>query len=200
MGGGGYICWLDVDTIVTGSDFFDSIEDQQCCMIGIPSQALAHIAFIYTRDANSEFISKWADEIVRRVAHFCKVKRFKWFYKKLHRQDYQATHNWDFVGNAVINSLVPQMSKENYTLLDRQEIVALLEYSAPFYQEGCDVMKLYTDFYFQDYGFKEILAKNKGIVLLHNSWTPAEYKQMSEADFLSQDITLAKILKYLLEI
>ena len=51
--------------------------------------------------------------------------------------------------------------------------------------------------------FKEIPSRTKlyvkntnGIICLHNSWTPTQYILMDEQTFLSQNNTLANILKY----
>ena len=40
----------------------------------------------------------------------------------------------------------------------------------------------------------------KGILMLHNSWTPLKYKKMSEEEFLHQDIMLAHLLRRILNI
>ena len=40
----------------------------------------------------------------------------------------------------------------------------------------------------------KLLSSNKGIILLHNSWTPQKYKDMSKEEFLTTDTLLAKLL------
>ena len=34
--------------------------------------------------------------------------------------------------------------------------------------------------------------------MLHNSWTPLEYKNLSEKEFLKKDIALSKLLNYII--
>lgn len=45
-----------------------------------------------------------------------------------------------------------------------------------------------------------VLENNGGIICLHNSWTPKEYKQMSKESFLAEKNTLSNILKRVLEL
>jgi len=58
--------------------------------------------------------------------------------------------------------------------------------------------EIYRDFYFNRDLADYALENSGGLISLHNSWTPARYKNMSRAEFLSQDITLANIFKKLL--
>jgi hypothetical protein len=60
--------------------------------------------------------------------------------------------------------------------------------------------QLYLDFYFRSGSANaQVLDKTKGVVLLHNSWTPEHYRNMSADEFLRQDILLADLLKRILQ-
>ena len=43
------------------------------------------------------------------------------------------------------------------------------------------------------------MENTKGIIMLHNSWTPDIYKKMSEEEFLKTDNTLSNLFKELLK-
>ena len=58
----------------------------------------------------------------------------------------------------------------------------------------------YKFFYFQNIEPRNLINDVKGIILLHNSWTPLKYKSMSEEEFLAQDIFLSKLLKKILQL
>lgn len=61
-----------------------------------------------------------------------------------------------------------------------------------------DLLKNYQHFYFENDFSLEVMNETKGIILLHNSWTPQKFLTMSEKEFLEQDNTLANILKIIL--
>ena len=63
-----------------------------------------------------------------------------------------------------------------------------------------NVSQKYQLFYFSKKKPLKIINSVKGIILLHNSWTPLKYKTMTEQEFLREDILLSKLLKKLLEI
>ena len=58
--------------------------------------------------------------------------------------------------------------------------------------------KRYQDFYFTARNPETLLNKSKGILMLHNSWTPKKYKNMSVEEFLHQNIMLSKLFSKLL--
>ena len=58
----------------------------------------------------------------------------------------------------------------------------------------------YIEFYFKKRNPEIILNNSKEIILLHNSWTPIEYKKMKEKEFLKQDILMSFLIKKVLNI
>ena len=58
----------------------------------------------------------------------------------------------------------------------------------------------YRDFYFSKGDPHSIITNTKGIIYLHNSWTPKLYKNMSEKEFLEQDILLSKLFAEILHL
>ncbi len=60
------------------------------------------------------------------------------------------------------------------------------------------LVKIYKNFYFYNDYSDFALKDNGGIILLHNSWTPKEFKLMSKEEFLKINNTLANILQKIL--
>ena len=63
-------------------------------------------------------------------------------------------------------------------------------------QQGEAPIDSYLRYWFTDRPFNA--AEQPGIIFLHNSWTPKHYRDMEASDFIEQDISLAKLLKHLL--
>ena len=60
--------------------------------------------------------------------------------------------------------------------------------------------KRYKLFYYRKRDPKIVLNNAKGIIMLHNSWTPLKYKTMSEIQFLKEDILLPRLLSKILNV
>lgn len=61
-----------------------------------------------------------------------------------------------------------------------------------------DLIRNYQSFYFENDFCDEVMRDTKGIILLHNSWTPQDFLTMSEKEFLAQNNTLSNVLKKIL--
>ena len=85
--------------------------------------------------------------------------------------------------------------------IDELKIKALPEYDwkpeIPI-KEKKDI-NFYRQFYFENDFSQEVIKNTKGIILLHNSWTPEEFKEMTEEEILNQNNTLSNILKTILK-
>ena len=57
----------------------------------------------------------------------------------------------------------------------------------------------YQKFYFSKGKAEKLLNFSKGIILLHNSWTPIKYKNMSEEKFLHLDIMISEFFRLILK-
>lgn len=183
--------WLDADTLITSNNFRQFLIGNKCSMIG--THKSVHLAFISTNKPKNPFITKWLISIKRRV------KLFKIFslspVKHIFRKYYNKINNWDYVGNAVINPLL-EKQKSNLHIIDKNFVNALPERNYNL-NKNDSVIEQYQKFYFMSNSFIDLgklLSSNKGIILLHNSWTPQKYKDMSKEEFLTTDTLLAKLL------
>lgn len=191
--------WMDADTIVTSASFFNNMNNCETVMIGRQSDGVIYGAFIYARNPKAAFVNKWLSELPWRVAKYKILSRNK-LLRKIFKSAWRAAQNWDYCVNAIIDPIYKSFSDDEFLLLDKDEIVALPEYVSSKNKPGIAKDKLYQDFYFKPGDAKkEILDKCQGIVLLHNSWTPQKYKEMSVNEFLQKDILIADLLRTLLK-
>lgn len=190
--------WIDADTVITSSDVFEIISKTQCHMIGRKSDKVLYGAFIYTAKPHTGFMDAWFKSLVKHVRQyrFCtRFRKFKFLFKGL----YDKTRNWDWAVNAIIDAQINDFSAPEFDYTDKDVIGALPELMTPAAQNissPSDKIKLYQNFYFSDGPADKAIEHNRGIILLHNSWTPLEYKRMSADDFMSTNTVLANTIKY----
>ena len=145
----------------------------------------------------------WSNSIEKNL-HFYKSYKYGNRFKKiilrlLHPKIYKHMYMWDFLGNFALSRPLKTKNKREYNRINRLSIAALPEIN--HFKESvsnASPSDYYRKFYFESDYSKYVLEKSRHIILLHNSWTPQKYLKMSENEFLSQDITLAKVLKEIL--
>lgn len=191
--------WIDADTIITSADFFNDMDKSETVMIGRKSDGVIYGAFIYARNPKAKFINKWLSALPWRVFKYnilCRNKSLR----KIFKSAWLKAQNWDYCVNAIIDPIYKSFPDNEFLMIDKDEIVALPEYVSSKNIEGISKDKLYQDFYFRPGDAKkEVLDKCRGIILLHNSWTPQEYKKISVDEFLRTDILIADLLRTLLK-
>ena len=104
---------------------------------------------------------------------------------------------WNYLGNWIVDNILKNVSNKQFLRLNRSKMNALPE-NKFFEDSKLNSIQKYQKLYFQKRDPQIILNNSKSIILLHNSWTPVEYKTMSEGDFLRQEILLSKLLAYIL--
>ena len=101
---------------------------------------------------------------------------------------------WDYLGNGILNQIIKNSSKNSIKIIESKEAYVFPEI---FLKNGT-AFKKYQDFYFTEGNPESLLKKSKGLLMLHNSWIPNKYKDMSEEEFLRQDILLSHLLSKIL--
>ena len=181
--------WMDADTIITNGSILKGLEKYELVMIGEEKAKVQHIGFLYA-SIKSKIINLWFYEIIKRI-DFCKK------YTKKNNKTLKL--RWNYLGNGIIDRLVKNASFNEFLRIDRYKIYAVPEYI--FNKNiSLSVQENYKHFYFQKGDPKIILNSSKGIILLHNSFTPPEYKNMSLNKFLKANILLARLLDNILSI
>ena len=182
--------WLDCDTIITSEKFRDLISFDSDFII-----AGKHIGFIVARP-DSRITSKWVEEIKTNIKNY---KNFKpnLFKKIFKNKEYNYYTGWDYLGNSILNKYLKKGDDKICHIIKKKEIQMLPEkiYSKKTFNNQ---IKQYKYFYFKQTYNDEVLKNNKGMIYLHNSWTPDNYKKMSKDEFLSKNIMLSGLLKNIL--
>ena len=186
--------WLDADTIITSANFRQILEIQvELVMIE------THLAFI--KASNSRIINAWFKDIKWALSFYKNQKYHKnqplsLLFRYFHPRYIKHLDSWDYLGNFLLNRHIKR-HKNSFIRLNRLEINAMPELKNK--NNVQDYTQNYQEFYFENDFSDKVLDKTKGIVLLHNSWTPESFLQMNETEFLSQNNTLANTLKRVLE-
>lgn len=210
--------WIDTDTIITSSEAKNYLNlPYEFILIGY------HVAFIKA-DKDCSILNSWIRLIKNRISFYKNNKnnllyiigklikklqifnfpgsnilfRNKLLYnveKFLHTELFLRMKRWNYFGNDILRKLL--VNKKNFFSIDRIKIKALPE---EIYKDKINnPEENYRNFYFRNDYSKDVLNNTKGIILLHNSWTPEKYKKMSKEEFLNQNTTLSNILKTILK-
>ncbi|MGX2971079.1 hypothetical protein [Helicobacter sp. T3_23-1059] len=131
--------------------------------------------------------------------HRLKITKFhKILWRLVNRKKHRIAKRlgqWDYIGNSLLSRYLK--TKNGYVKINRDKINALPENE--YLKDSQYIIRNYQHFYFENDFSLEVMKETKGIILLHNSWTPQKFLTMSEKEFLEQDNTLANILKIILK-
>lgn len=182
--------WLDADTILTSPQVKDYLMiDSELVMIS------KHLAFIKANN-NSKIIADWYNQIQYNLKFYKDVKyQNNAVQKILHPRRYRRVENWDYLGNYILHKMLKTKNKKKFFSIDRMEINALPELNN---KKNDNLVENYQNFYFENDYSQDVIKNTKGIILLHNSWTPQQFLQMNEEEFLSRNNTLSNVLKTVL--
>ena len=187
--------WFDADTIITSEKIKDIINQKSEVVMFRTN--IIHIGFIVAKKG-SKILKKWVNGIKKNIfihkiyKSFSSQLKYIINFRKISKFD-----NWDYLGNYIVEDLKEKFNQKDFLLLDCHNYMSLPE--VKYYDNSMLVNDMYTNFYFKN-DFSDYIQKNEhGIILLHNSWTPKEFKDMSEEEFINQNCTLSKILNRVLQ-
>ena len=213
--------WIDADTIITSTEVNNYLKNSTHKLVFIGQ----HLAFIKA-DKLSPLLNYWLKKIKYRI-EFYKTQKYRKNKLKskiehlFHLRLFKIMNSWDYFGNSIIGkningNIIFRISRKiknklNFPVLynyltkrrkilsiDRIEINALPEIIGKKNTSQENLIRNYQNFYFENDYSQEVIKNTKGIILLHNSWTPQKYKEMTKEEFLSQNNTLSNVLKTIL--
>jgi len=184
--------WFDTDIVVTSKKAIKLLRPEaEFTLLG------KHIGFIVAQK-NAKILHFWEIGIRLLIALYAFCQGEGYLAKKMKRWRLLSNglERFDFLGYLPLKIplKVASISATAFKSIDKIAVNALPELSIA---REMDAGEKYINFYFSDASIESAI-NNGGILYLHNSWTPERYKLMSENEFLSQDIVLAKILRHLL--
>ena len=149
-----------------------------------------HIGFIYA-SSNSTILKAWLNIIIYKVKIYkYRLLLYRFFRTKYFEKLYYQSRNWSYLGNGILDNLVNNISEKEFKRIEQDDAFALPDQTL---LKG-SIIQRYINFYFSSVKAMPNLMKSKGVLYLHNSWSPQKYKKMSEAQFLRQDIMLAHLI------
>jgi len=187
--------WLDADTIIINGEFIQEYKDYELVMFGEEKKKIQYIAFIYA-SKKSSLLSQWLNQIIINVKTYKSILKNKtntvyW------KNSFKKVKSNFFLGYSIIDNLLKNISGKKYKRIDSKSMNIFPERTL-FNKNLSNYELLYKEFYFNQGEFQILLENKVSLILLHNSWTPSEYKKMSKEEFLKQDILLSKLLSKLL--
>lgn len=179
---------MDTDIIITNGDFLKKLENYELVMLGEDKNNIQNIGFIFA-SKYSTLLNDWLEKIIDKIT----------IYKEMNSKTTKTRKKvkWDYLGNSIIDDLVKNITGKKYFRLDRKKINAFPELKY-FERSPLTKRQKYKRFYFQKGSAEKVLKEAKGIIYLHNSWTPLKYKKLSEKEFLEKNILLSKLLDNIL--
>ena len=176
--------WFDLDTVITTEEFKNFLDiKSEFILLG------HHIGFIIAKK-HAKILRKWLWRIKRNLFIYRLFKDISFIKAKL------ELDKWDYVGNRILSPMLKKSKKKYFYKIPRIKVNALPEVRK-YPSELPNIA--YLDYYFNNnYSAEDFLADSKGIIYLHNSWTPDEYRKMPIKEFLSKENTMATLFRTIL--
>ncbi|MFW1828163.1 MULTISPECIES: capsular polysaccharide synthesis protein [unclassified Acinetobacter] len=179
--------FLDLDCIVTTNiiEKFNTISEDKLIGFGYPNKGM-HLAVLYSKNKGNPILREWRKTAQERLSNM------------------PNQYDWSYFGNGILNPLLQDNIYKDYQLIiDRTSSGNILESKAFLASTYANSKEYYMNFYFNPFfkiKVKEVYDLIEfGVVSLHNSWTPVEYKKIKSIDeFLNKNIPLVDLLKYVL--
>ena len=173
--------WLDADTIILNSEvekYFLPDEKHRVVFFGVLQDRSCHIAFI-----NAPPVS------------MCMKLWYECNREKIYNLNSSTPYKWDIFGNSFINEYSKKYVDE-INILDRRTVMPELSLCTSL--DSRSRTNAYINYYFlQNLHLTDVQSK---MLLLHNSWSPDFFKQISFQDFFSFDCTMVNVLAEALDI
>ena len=193
--------WMDADTILTHR--IDTLLNREGCLF-IGRQELGrrvnYGAFIVANAPGSQFLLSWYSSLLPRI---CEARRYRLnpLLRVFCRSKWRKIRRWDYCVNAIIDPLCNEQGERlGYQFVDKDDIGAMPEFRLrrnPRFA-ALSAAQLYRKYWFEK-PEAEVEGGSGGVVLLHNSWTPKSFRDMSEDEFLSCNVRMACLLRQILK-
>lgn len=187
--------WMDPDTIVLNGKFINNLKNFELAIIGTKLIKYQFIGFIYANN-NSSILNEWLKKIIDKIKFYKNILKKK-INTNIRNDIWKKVNYHAYLGNDIIDPIIKNASSKIFFSLDFEKINVFPE-RIILDNSSLDNLQKYRLFYFQKGDPQKLFEISKYIILLHNSWTPIDYKNLSENEFLKKDILLSKLLKKIL--
>ena len=183
--------FFDIDTVVTSSDILSLLElaPKSLVHFGQPNHRAGHLAVMKCDTPNNPIINAWKDTCKARILN--KPEKI----------------DWSYLGNGILTPLERDNKYfDDYLMIDRKAYGAILEVviENAVFRPTSNTINDYVNLFFNENISLDVEQTLKyvkcGLFMLHNSWTPKEYKQIiDKEEFLNTRCFLANVFRYLLK-
>lgn len=176
--------FLDIDTIVT-QNFFDGfvpLAEDRFVAFGRPNHKSVHLAILKSMLPGNPLACAWLQELQRRISNR------------------PPKIDWSYLGNGIIDPLLrAEKHFYDYLIIDRAAYGNILEAGLTTAgQPSADYLNFYFDAESTLDAAAALSAARYGLISLHNSWTPANYKQLSGNHLLEDQRPITRMFAALL--
>ena len=166
--------WMDADTILTGREIGEYFcQKKEVSFFGYPAQSSVHLAWI-SAEKHAKLLQHWVSQCAKKI-------------NSLTQADMEAPNFWSYLGNSITNPYI-QSHPNEIEIKDaiKAGCTPELKISSP------SPLQAYIDFYFKK--SLHLQDINSPVLLLHNSWTPPEYRTLPLNQLSHYDCTMSNIL------
>ncbi|QIO10173.1 capsular polysaccharide synthesis protein [Acinetobacter lanii] len=179
--------FMDLDCLITENIFskFENLSEKKLIGFGYPNVGM-HLAVLFSKEKGNPILREWRKTAQERLNNI------------------PDKYDWSFFGNSILNPLLKSEKYKDYHLiLDRTMSGNILESAAMLGATYANSKEFYQNFYFNKFFTMDSSEIHKlikyGVVSLHNSWTPSEYKKIKDTTlFMQQKIPLVNLLDHIL--
>ena len=172
--------FMDADTIVTKdiSKTLANIAPSKFVGFGQPNSKGFHVAVIKNDNPSNPVAQAWFSEVKKRI------------------ENKPSTITWAYMANEPLSQIFKnEKYYSDYLILDRSDFGNVQE---SIYLKG-DPIFCYLNFWFNEklnFNVGDVISENHlGVISLHNSWTPKDYKLKSDiSEFYNENLLLSKVL------
>jgi mannosyltransferase OCH1-like enzyme len=186
--------FMDADTIIF-KDIFEEVEKinpEKFVAFGYPNTLNIHMAIMMCLNPGNVFMCEAAEIVIKRLNDIT-LEQIPSRYG-----DSSTGIIWSHFGNEVIHIAGSnEKARQCVEVLDRTKTGNILE--SRYLLDKKSTYEQYINFFFSTGTFsvnKAIKKVKFGVVSLHNSWTPAEYKSLSLEQVLASPTFLSELLRY----
>ncbi|HEH4548170.1 TPA: hypothetical protein SG330_001854 [Campylobacter coli] len=182
--------WLDADTIITSSKIKYFFENPSNFSI-----FSSHIGVLKAKKG-SIICFNWFQECQKRILNYRKIKESN--------GDLRQFEAYYYLGNGPLNPNIEKFknNKNEVVIFNRVKNKVIMEAfwrTKDENKEGNAIVN-YQEFYFLNDYSDFVLENEAGLLMLHNSWTPYNYKNLNIEDFLICKNTLSSIFLKILNL
>ena len=187
--------WMDADTVLV-KPLDERFSAADCAIVARRQDGhLVHYAaYINAAKPEAKFLADWHKALVPRVAK-AEAFRSSWLKRLLHHEEWKLIRRWNYCVNAIIDPMADTADPKDYAWIDKDAIFAVPE--EELMATGLDAVAAYQKYWFEPGEIDDVLNRCAGMIMLHNSFTPERFREMTSEEFIGTDTRLAALLRHL---